>query len=97
MPIYFDDKNQLFKLDTSNSTYIIQIFREGYLLHPYYGAYIPDNNVKDLCYRGLFSSFSPQNPNILDEPFTPDLAPMEYSCNGTGDYRISALQIKKGN
>lgn len=94
MPISFDQASGLFKLDTKNSTYMIEIYREGYLLHPYYGGYIPDENVKDLCYRGTFASFSPQNPRILDEPFSPDLAPMEYSCNGTGDYRLSALQVR---
>ena len=26
---------------------------------------------------------------------TPETAPVEYSCNGTGDYRISALQIRE--
>lgn len=94
MPIKFIENENLFKLDTKSSTYIIEIFREGYLLHPYYGGMIPDSNVKRLTYRGTFASFSPQNENILDIQFSPDLAPMEYSCNGTGDYRLSAFQIR---
>ena len=47
----------------------------------------------------MFASFCPNNATIQenlgsDQIFSPDLAPMEYSCNGTGDFRISALQIK---
>ena len=36
MPITFDEKRKIFKLDTLDSTYAIGI-REGYLIHLYYG------------------------------------------------------------
>ena len=44
MPITFDEKRKIFKLDTLDSTYAIGI-REGYLIHLYYGKKIPDDNL----------------------------------------------------
>ena len=101
MAISFDSERKIFKLDTLNSSYLIEIFDEGYLLHLHYGGKIPDTNAASLRNRGMFASFSPNNYEVQkkhgDQYFSPDLAPMEYSCNGTGDFRISALQIKNHN
>ncbi len=93
MAIFFDEAKKIFKLDTKTSSYIFQIYKENYLVHLYYGAKIPDNNVEGLCDRDGFASFNPENENIL-RVFSPDLAPMEYPCEGAGDFRISALSIK---
>ena len=41
MPIIFDSEKRMFKLDTATSSYIIEIFKENYLVHLYYGAKIP--------------------------------------------------------
>ena len=78
MPIIFDSEKRMFKLDTATSSYIIEIFKENYLVHLYYGAKIPDMNVSMLKYNGSFASFSPQNINIDDCRFSPDVNPMEY-------------------
>lgn len=94
MPIKYMEKEQLFKLDGGNASYIFEIGPGGYLLHLYYGPYLPDANVKHMKYRGSFASFSPNSPDVDLGDFTADLAPMEYSCNGTGDFRISALQVR---
>lgn len=93
MPITFDEKRKIFKLDTLDSTYAIGI-REGYLIHLYYGKKIPDNNLLDLPFRGYFATISPKNVHVDDYKFSLDVQPMEYSCNGSGDYRLAALSIK---
>ena len=97
MSIIFNEEKQIFKLDTNKSTYIIQIFEQGYLSHLYYGAKIPDDNVESLRFRGGFASFSPNNAKVCDPSFSPDLSPLEYSCNGTGDFRISAFAVKNAD
>lgn len=97
MAISFDASKKIFKLDTSDTTYAFAIHDAGYLLHLYYGAYLPDNNLLFLLNRGSFPSFSPDNPHYVGTGFSPDIAPSEYSCNGTGDFRISALQIRNAN
>ncbi len=93
MPISFNSANQTFKLDTSESSYIIEIFEQNYLLHLYYGAKLPDDNVSHLRYHGSFASFSASNEKVTNNCFSADVAPMEYSCEGAGDNRISALGI----
>ena len=93
MPITFDEKRKIFKLDTLDSTYAIGI-REGYLIHLYYGKKIPDDNLLDLPFRGYFATISPKNVYVDDYKFSLDVQPMEYSCNGSGDYRLAALSIK---
>ena len=97
MPIIFNEENRMFKLDTATSSYIIEIYEENYLLHLYYGAKIPDMNVSGLKYKSGFASFSPSNINIADWRFSPDVAPMEFSGEGTGDFRISAVAIRNAD
>lgn len=93
MPITFDEKRKIFKLDTLDSTYAIGI-REGYLIHLYCGKKIPDDNLLNLPFRGYFATISPKNVHVDDYKFSLDVQPMEYSCNGSGDYRLAALSIK---
>lgn len=48
----------------------------------------------DLPFRGYFATISPKNVHVDDYKFSLDVQPMEYSCNGSGDYRLAALSIK---
>ena len=95
MPISFDSEKRIFKLDTKTSSYIFQVFEENYLINLYYGAYIPDNSVESLAMRNCNASFSPANAAIGEHGFSVDSWPMEYSCNGCGDFRGSALTVKR--
>ena len=97
MPIIFDSEKRMFKLDTATSSYIIEIFKENYLVHLYYGAKIPDMNVSMLKYNGSFASFSPQNINIDNCRFSPDVNPMEYPGEGAGDFRSSAVAVRNAD
>ncbi len=93
MITFFGD-TKIFKLDTENTSYAIGIFDKNYLLNLYYGAYIPDCNLWGNKIRSKNASFSPANPAIPNEAFSSDVEPMEYSCNGSGDFRISALSVQ---
>lgn len=95
--ITFDAQKRIFKLDTPNSSYVIGIFDENYLLNLYYGEKIPDVNLWANAKRLKSSSFSPANPNFKDEYASVDVLPMEYPTNGAGDFRISALKIKNSD
>ncbi len=97
MPISFDSEKRIFKLDTATSSYIFEIYEQDYIVHLYYGAKIPDTNVTGLKYKGFFPSFSPNNINVNDWMFSPDIAPMEYPGEGTGDFRISAFSIRNAD
>lgn len=96
--ISYLEAERIFKLDTKNSSYILGVYEENYLLHLYYGAKIPDctglfANAARLC----CASFSPRNPHVQDSKFSVDVAPMEYSCNGSGDFRITALTVRNAD
>lgn len=95
MPISFDEKQKIFKIDTSGSTYAIKIGESGYLLHLYYGKRISDTGIDFLLPKINDASFAPGAYSVHDTPgFSTDIMPMEYSVNGTGDFRVSALQIR---
>lgn len=97
MPITFDREKRIFKLDTATSSYIFEIYEENYIVHLYYGAKIPDCNVTQLKYRGSFPSFSPNNINVSDPMFSPDVTPLEYSGEGTGDFRSAAVAVRNAD
>ena len=93
MPIQFDSEHRIFKLDSQTTSYVLQIGQYGYLLHLYYGALIPDTDLSYLSYTCTHAS---QLPRVeMDQPvyFSKDVHRMEYSCNGCGDFRGSALSI----
>ncbi|WP_322198891.1 alpha-galactosidase [Acutalibacter intestini] len=97
MPITFDEKNKVFRLDTKTSSYAMMVFEENYLIHLYYGPKIPDTDLQYLMYRGWYESMSPHNPKVSEHRFTLDAMPQEYSGNQNGDFRLSALQVRNHN
>ena len=93
MAVYADEKQRTFTLQTKNTTYQMKVDAYGMLLHTYYGEKT-DNS--DLSYRipmddRGFSGYA-YEASCADDRLSSDLAPQEYSCFGTGDYRISARQ-----
>ena len=96
MAITYLPEKQLFRLDTKTSTYAFTVYKEGYLVHLYYGAKVPDTDLSYLMFRGWFDELSPRNPKVGERFFSTDIAPLEYSTNGAGDMRISALSVRGG-
>ena len=94
MSIQYDVSSRSFKLDTVSSTYLLRIHETGRVLQVYYGTPIPDVTVSDRDQRRGNASFSPNDPHGT---FTPDAAPMEYGCNGSGDFRSSALSVRNAH
>lgn len=87
--------NLIFKLDTEKSSYLMAVRRGGYLQHLYYGASIGDADVEYILpNRMINESFSPWAPSAGEKFFALDTQPQEYSCNGTGDYRVSAFSVE---
>ncbi|MBQ4628710.1 MAG: alpha-galactosidase, partial [Clostridia bacterium] len=84
MSINYSDEFKSFYLNTPNTSYVFHINDGGFLVHDYYGKKIPECDLRYYSARPGRSSFSPRS---ADGTTTPDSAPMEYSVNGTGDYR----------
>lgn len=91
MPISFDTKSRTFKLDTPNTSYIIEVIDGDYIVHRYYGAKIPDCDLSYMHYDRNPGSFFPNSPETNISLATQQL---EYPTHGIGDFRTSALMIR---
>ena len=93
MGIYFDEKNQIFWLNTPRSTYAIGMMEEEKLLgHLYYGAKIASDDVRFLNRVGdtLFSPAARPSDRLKFN----DAFPMEYPTAGVGDFRAPCLSVR---
>ena len=82
----------LFHLKTRDFSYIIQVSEEGNLLHRYFGKKITKfSEGNKIIY--LDRSFSP-SPITGNRTYSLDVLPLEYSSNGLGDFRTSAIDIR---
>lgn len=96
MPIFFDEAQNLFHLQSQNSSYIIQLVR-GYAAHVYYGRKLrQDSNLKGMLSFNERASFSP-NPIPDDKSISLDTLPQEYPQYGSSDFRSPAYQVKLAN
>lgn len=91
MGITFDKEEKVFYLTTNNTSYIMQIFKDKYLVHLYWGRRLnkirPENVLvpKNLCGSG--------NPDHLDKTYTLDHLPQEYATFGASDHRKASLEV----
>ena len=97
MSIVFDEKRMFFSLVTKNTEYQIKINELGMVLHTYYGKRV---GGFDMSYqlKELDRGFS-GNPYEYKNRrgISADTLPQEYSTDGAGDYRVSALAISLSN
>ncbi len=93
MAIYY--QNNIFKLQTKNSSYFIAIVdEEKFIGHVYYGKKVPDDNLNYLL-RLEEPPFVPSKNN-RDRVSFYDSFPMEYPGHGLGDYREDCITVKTG-
>ena len=93
MKITYLEDYRLFKLDTEASSYIISVTdEEGFLGHVYYGALIPDEDVRYILRTGGYP-FMPSRLNRERVTFM-DILPKEYPDNGVGDFKESAVEVE---
>lgn len=97
MGITFYKEKKIFKLDTATSSYVIQIYKGNIIHCLYYGGLIPDVNFTDYVFRDWIAAFSPASPWVDEEHYSMDIAPLEYSGFGVGDFRKTAVAIKNND
>ncbi|MDE5824576.1 MAG: alpha-galactosidase, partial [Lachnospiraceae bacterium] len=95
MSILVDERKKVFTLHTKNTTYQMKADSLGTLLHIYYGERTDDSD-KSYIIRFSDRGFSgnPYEVGKENKMYSLDVLPQEYSCYGTGDYRISALKVQ---
>ena len=92
MSIVFDEKLDLFHLETEHTSYVIGLAdKRTYVGHVYYGKRIRLQDMRYLLRVGE-PPYVPSENNRERCSFY-DTFPFEYSGNGVGDYRESAIAV----
>lgn len=96
MAIRFLEKDNLFVMDTENSSYQMKVDAYGYLLHLYYGRKTGGTMEYLLTYADRGFSGNPYEAGE-DRTYSLDALPQEYPVQGTGDFRTPGLVVRDGN
>ncbi|WP_312096558.1 alpha-galactosidase [Niallia sp.] len=97
MGIHFDAVNKTFHIKAKDTSYVMQIIRDGYLSHLYWGKKI--NNYRHSNYMQMLDRGFSGNPyhHRDDRTFSLDTLPQEYPQYGNTDFRKPAYQIQFKN
>lgn len=93
--ISFDEQHRVFHLQTRRTSYLMQVVRDGFLLHLHWGKRVA-------AYRGVNPpvfvdrGFAPA-PDESDRSFSPDSFAQEYPTYGSGDFRTPACQVQRAD
>lgn len=96
MPISFSEKNKTFHLDTEHTSCVMQIGPSGELRHLYYGASIASGDDLSSFARRRDRAFSPY-PESLTANESLNIANLEISSFGSGDFHNTAIRLQKQN
>ena len=91
MAINYEEKNQVFHLQTKHTSYIMKVVKEKYLAHVYWGGRIetPDMDNAQLNRWICFSAM----PDADDKTYSLDFLCQEYPVGCGTDYRIPAISV----
>ncbi|MFC4766188.1 alpha-galactosidase [Effusibacillus consociatus] len=95
MGISYNASNQTFHLQANGTSYVMQIVRDRYLAHIYWGKKIRSSNLSNPL-QFVDRAFSP-NPDPSDRTFSLDTLPQEYPAYGNTDFRSPAYQVQLEN
>ena len=96
MAIKFDNTTKSFFLETKNTMYQMKVDPIGVLKHIWYGEKTFCDMEYLLNYGDVGFSGNPYDVQD-DRTYSLDTIPLEYSCGGIGDFRISAIDIQHKN
>lgn len=93
--IKYDELKRIFHISTKNTSYIMGIFCEKYLLHLYYGKRIDEYSLDFDNLPVKPQVFSAND--IYGSDFSTEVLPMEYSTYGSADMRTPAFHAEYEN
>jgi len=95
MQISFEEEQQVFHLYNDKISYVIQVEKQRYLKHCYYGKRIKrwHSGIKDYYYDRGFCA----NPVEEDRTFSLDTQLREFPESGQGDFRSPAYELEDRN
>ena len=89
--IVFDGKENIFKIDTENNSYVMGIIDEKYLVHIYYGKKLSGTHLAYLLDMDQ-EYLNDIHINYGEKSSFLDRLPMEYPTAGMGDFRQSCIE-----
>ncbi|MES0855777.1 alpha-galactosidase [Geobacillus sp. G4] len=95
MAVTYNPQTKQFHLRAGKASYVMQLFRSGYLAHIYWGKAVRDVRGERRFSR-LDRAFSP-NPDPSDRTFSLDTLPQEYPAYGNTDFRAPAYHVQLEN
>ncbi|AFC32614.1 alpha-galactosidase AgaN [Paenibacillus mucilaginosus 3016] len=95
MSIRYLEEQRQFHLQAGSSSYILQVYPSGHVVHLYWGAKVRALPMSHVI-RTRDRAFSP-NPNPPDRSYSLDALPLEYPGYGNSDFRQPAYQIQLAN
>lgn len=91
-------KENVYHLQTNNTSYIFRILPSGHLESMYYGRRVEETADYDYLTYKIKCSYANSTPHSQkDKKLSLDHIPLEYSSYGKGDYRLPALVVKHEN
>lgn len=90
MPILYDEAAATLTLHTAHTTYQMKVMHHGQLIHTYYGPRCEGDMSYLIQYRDRGFSGNPFDAG-MDRTVSCDVLPLEYPCEGNGDYRHTAF------
>ena len=95
MPVIYDDSKKIFHLQSGNASYVMQVVKDKYLAHLYWGKRLSAyHGSRAIIWKDR--GFAP-NPDDKDRTFSLDTLPQEYPQTGNGDFRNCAYGIRQKN
>ncbi|HHT49297.1 MAG TPA: alpha-galactosidase [Firmicutes bacterium] len=88
-------RDNVFRLDTENTSYLFRVTKFGHLEHLYYGPLLaPEESIEVLAQKRVISMGNNVVYDETDESYSLDQIYLEWSDNGRGDYRQSPTELK---
>lgn len=95
MGIYVEEKEQVFHLQTKNTSYIMKVVKNKYLAHVYWGKRIHTPDMENAQLNRLIG-FSATTDNE-DKTYSLDFVCQEYPTGCGTDFRIPAVSVVFGD
>lgn len=95
MSIIYDNINKIFNIQTPNTSYVITVFKDKYLINLHYGKKIDEYSFDVDDFPVKVQNFSTND--IEGSSLGTELLPMEYPCYGSSDFRTPAFHAEYKN
>ena len=98
MPVIYDDSKKIFHLQSGNASYVMQVVKDKYLAHLYWGKRLSAyHGSRAIIWKDR--GFAP-NPDDKDRTFSLDTLPQEYPQTGNAEsavFLIKDMRSRKEN